>query len=423
MMRASLYAFGSTLLTCLVVSKVFIEKEQFYPATLYLTSAKGCLVVLGNMALVFTMLFGHTIRLIFLGSLREIEIEHLWEKVSGTLMDTLLMVTIFREEISSKSAAMFVFMVLVKIFHWLSQDRVDYIQQTPVLGRGAYLRIFSLMVTLLVTDLLVLRYCISQILSVGVSILVLFWFEYTLLVLTINATIVRFFLNVYDMRHAGRWEAKGAVVLYLDFITDMIKLSIYLAFFSITLHYYGMPLHIIRPLFLTIFSFRKRFQELRQYHRATRNLNERFPDATEVELAEGDTMCVICREEMTLGHAKRLLCGHILHPHCLRSWMERQQSCPKCRMTVLWEDLPAPRPPQFGAPNAHPPQQWLAPDNQGYHYNHHHQPLEGQPQPETGSVGEQLSILQDQAAILQQQVLAMQAEIQKLKRMIDNQNL
>ena len=36
---------------------------------------------------------------------------------------------------------------------------------------------------------------------------------------------------------------------------------------------------------------------------------------------------------MTSG--KKLPCNHIFHAHCLRSWFQRQQSCPTCRMDVL----------------------------------------------------------------------------------------
>ena len=51
-----------------------------------------------------------------------------------------------------------------------------------------------------------------------------------------------------------------------------------------------------------------------------------FPDATEEELDAADRICIICREPMT--SAKKLRCGHMFHFHCLRSWLERQQTCP-----------------------------------------------------------------------------------------------
>lgn len=42
--------------------------------------------------------------------------------------------------------------------------------------------------------------------------------------------------------------------------------------------------------------------------------------------------------------AKKLICGHLFHVHCLRSWLERQHTCPTCRALVV--------PPENGASTA-----------------------------------------------------------------------
>ena len=39
--------------------------------------------------------------------------------------------------------------------------------------------------------------------------------------------------------------------------------------------------------------------------------------------------CAICRESLT--EAKVLPCGHCFHYNCLRSWVEKSDSCPTCR--------------------------------------------------------------------------------------------
>ena len=126
--------------------------------------------------------------------------------------------------------------------------------------------------------------------------------------------------------------------------------------------FYGMPIHIIRDVALTIRSFYKRITDFVRYRHATRDMNERYPDATPEEIQDED-VCIICREGMqawssagelrqTPGDGstptvdshratderlrpKKLPCGHILHFACLRSWLERQQNCPTCRRAVL----------------------------------------------------------------------------------------
>jgi len=126
--------------------------------------------------------------------------------------------------------------------------------------------------------------------------------------------------------------------------------------------FYGIPIHIIRDVALTIRSFFKRITDFVRYRQATRDMNARYSDATAEEIARED-VCIICREDMRpwqqqptpvqqqadngaadAGAAtavderlrpKKLPCGHILHFACLRSWLERQQNCPTCRRPVL----------------------------------------------------------------------------------------
>lgn len=107
----------------------------------------------------------------------------------------------------------------------------------------------------------------------------------------------------------------------------------YCGYFLILMTYYSVPLYILRDVYVTFRSFMKRVHDMAQYRRATANMQERYPDATQAEIAAGDAMCIICREELTA--AKKLPCGHLFHMHCLRSWLERQQLCPTCRRPVL----------------------------------------------------------------------------------------
>ena len=131
--------------------------------------------------------------------------------------------------------------------------------------------------------------------------------------------------------------------------------------------FYGMPIHIIRDVALTIRSFYKRITDFVRYRQATRDMNARYPDANAEEIARED-VCIICREELhpwspqsnqneqgegneqnapasaspdERSRPKKLPCGHILHFACLRSWLERQQICPTCRRPVLVPDAGA----------------------------------------------------------------------------------
>ncbi|KAF6983143.1 hypothetical protein CFC21_001417 [Triticum aestivum] len=95
---------------------------------------------------------------------------------------------------------------------------------------------------------------------------------------------------------------------------------------------HGVPLHLIRELYETLRNFKIHVSDYVHRRKITSTMNGRFPDATADELNVSDVTCIICREEMTT--AKKLLCGHLFHVHCLRSWRERQHTCPTCRSPI-----------------------------------------------------------------------------------------
>lgn len=81
-------------------------------------------------------------------------------------------------------------------------------------------------------------------------------------------------------------------------------------------------------------NFKKALNDVILSRRAIRNMNTLYPDATQEELQLSDNICIICREDM-VSNSKKLPCGHIFHTTCLRSWFQRQQTCPTCRLNIL----------------------------------------------------------------------------------------
>ena len=71
----------------------------------------------------------------------------------------------------------------------------------------------------------------------------------------------------------------------------------YISFFAILFTFYGLPIHILRDVVLTMRSFGKRVVDFIRYRNATRDMNRRYADATAEEIARED-VCIICREEM-----------------------------------------------------------------------------------------------------------------------------
>ena len=247
---------------------------------LYLSTSKLSVVVLGNLAFALTLCFGHLLKQIFLGQLREAEIERLYERTKYAIMETCLAMTIFREEFNVKFVVMFVSLLFVKIFHWLAGDRVEFMEQSPTSTRLQHVRVCSLVAVLVTLDVAFLSYAVSHTLSRGPSVLLLFGFEYVILASRAVAVAAKYAIGRIDAFLDGRWDGKGTCVFYLELMTDLLHLFVYFVFFLIIFAYYGLPVHLVRDLYVTFRNFRRRVADFLRYRKVTANLNERFPDCS-----------------------------------------------------------------------------------------------------------------------------------------------
>ncbi|CAI9785553.1 unnamed protein product [Fraxinus pennsylvanica] len=300
----------------------------------YLSTSKISLVLLLNMGLVIMCILWQLAKKIFLGSLREAEVERLNEQSWREVMEILFAITIFRQDFSVTFLAMVTTLLLIKALHWLAQKRVEYIETTPSVPKLSHIRIVSFMGFLLLIDSLFLYESVKYLIETRQpSVSLFFAFEYMILATTTVSTFVKYVFYVSDMLMDGQWEKKAVYTFYLELIRDLLHLTMYMCFFLVIFMNYGVPLHLIRELYETFRNFKIRVADYMRYRKIASNMNDRFPDATPEELDVSDATCIICREEMTT--AKKLICGHLFHVHCLRSWLERQNTCPTCRALVV----------------------------------------------------------------------------------------
>ncbi|EYU22388.1 hypothetical protein ABFS82_05G006200 [Erythranthe guttata] len=334
MLKLQTYAGLSFIATLAVTYHAFSSRGQFYPAMVYLSTSKISLVLLLNMGLVLMCILWQLTKKIFLGSLREAEVERLNEQSWREIMEILFAVTIFRQDFSVTFIAMVTALLLIKALHWMAQKRVEYIETTPTVTKLSHFRIVSFMGFLLLIDVSFMYKSIKYLLDTRTASVSLFFsFEYMILATTTIATFVKYIFYVSDMLMEGQWERKAVYTFYLELIRDLLHLTMYMCFFLVIFVNYGVPLHLIRELYETFRNFKIRIADYIRYRKITSNMNDRFPDATPEELDTSDVTCIICREEMTT--AKKLICGHLFHVHCLRSWLERQNTCPTCRALVV----------------------------------------------------------------------------------------
>ncbi|KKZ62653.1 E3 ubiquitin-protein ligase synoviolin [[Emmonsia] crescens] len=413
-MRLAAYAGVSTALAAGVILKALHQRANFYSACVYLSQSHANLMILTNLCLLVVGFVLYGLQRLLYGPLRPIETEQLYEKAWFAVTETCLAMTIFRGEMGAWFLVMFVCLLVGKVWGWIGEGRVEILEQQPPQNpRLFHTRLAFSLILAVSFNTLMLEYAVKTVLrQARPDMMVMFGFEFAILSILSTSTAARYAISLWEIyitrqqRHAKMeerraeiraaraeaiqqqsssesqeplnnlpneddidemeldvpgWEEKGRWVFYLDLVTDFLKLIVYMSFFAILFTFYGLPIHILRDVVLTMRSFGKRVVDFLRYRNATRDMNERYPDATAEEIAAGD-VCIICREEMEPwqpaappngegGPArpagpisdrlrpKKLPCGHILHFACLRSWLERQQICPTCRRPVATAGL------------------------------------------------------------------------------------
>ncbi|CAN8008950.1 unnamed protein product, partial [Ixodes pacificus] len=359
-MRAFLLTLGSVVLTTAVIGNAYYQKKQFYPSVVYLTKSNPSMAIIYLQAFVMVILTGKLMRKVFFGQLRAAEMEHLIERSWYAVTETCLAFTVFRDDFSPKFVALFTLLLFLKCFHWLAEDRVDYMERSPIISYIFHLRVVALLLLLGFLDYAFVAHAYHTTLTKGASVQVVFGFEYAILLSIVVNIYIKYFLHTMDLHSENPWENKAVYLLYTELVVSFIKVVLYLTFMAIMIKIHTFPLFAIRPMYLSMRAFKKAFNDVIMSRRAIRNMNTLYPDATAEELASADNVCIICREEMVGGGNKRLPCSHIFHTACLRSWFQRQQTCPTCRMDVLRHPqataAPSPQAPHPAAPNAQPPQ-------------------------------------------------------------------
>ncbi|XP_067119818.1 E3 ubiquitin-protein ligase synoviolin A [Centruroides vittatus] len=351
-MRAALLTIGSLVLTITVIGNAYYQKNQFYPSVVYITKSNPSMAVIYLQAFVLVLLMGKLMRKVFFGQLRAAEMEHLIERSWYAVTETCLAFTVFRDDFSPKFVALFTLLLFLKCFHWLAEDRVDYMERSPVISWLFHIRVISLLSLLGALDYAFVSHAYHSTLTKGPSVQLVFGFEYAILFSIVINIFIKYILHSIDLQSENPWENKAVYLLYCELLMGSVKVILYIIFMVIMIKIHTFPLFAIRPMYLSMRAFKKAVNDVILSRRAIRNMNTLYPDATPEELATVDNVCIICREEMTGGgSSKKLPCNHIFHATCLRSWFQRQQTCPTCRMDVLRVATPT----STNVPNANAP--------------------------------------------------------------------
>ncbi|VDM14709.1 unnamed protein product [Wuchereria bancrofti] len=167
----------SVILTLLTVGNAFFQKKQFYPSVVYITKSSPSMAVMYVQGLVIAYMIFQVIRKLFFGELRAAEYEHLSERTWHAIMETCLAFTVFRDDFSPRFVMQFVFLLFIKLFHWLSEDRVDFMERSPIITVLFHCRMISLLAFLSALDSYFISHAYFTTLIRGASVQIVFGFE------------------------------------------------------------------------------------------------------------------------------------------------------------------------------------------------------------------------------------------------------
>lgn len=197
MFRTAVMMAASLALTGAVVAHAYYLKHQFYPTVVYLTKSSPSMAVLYIQAFVLVFLLGKVMGKVFFGQLRAAEMEHLLERSWYAVTETCLAFTVFRDDFSPRFVALFTLLLFLKCFHWLAEDRVDFMERSPNISWLFHCRIVSLMFLLGILDFLFVSHAYHSILTRGASVQLVFGFEVKL----VRGTKLRRYLMCYEQSY------------------------------------------------------------------------------------------------------------------------------------------------------------------------------------------------------------------------------
>ena len=103
--------------------------------------------------------------------------QHLIERSWYAVTETCLAFTVFRDDFSPRFVAQFTLLLFLKCFHWLAEDRIDYMERSPVLSWVFHVRAVLLLMFLGMVDAVLVHIAYNTTMQSGASVQLVFGFE------------------------------------------------------------------------------------------------------------------------------------------------------------------------------------------------------------------------------------------------------
>ncbi|KAL3860029.1 hypothetical protein ACJMK2_010202 [Sinanodonta woodiana] len=323
-------------------------REQVLPSDSYtwnmlfvVTTEAWCVWTLVNTAYCCLILLGKLIQKLVFGDLRVSEQQHLKDKFWNFLFYKFIFIFGVMNVQTMEEVVMWVaWFTVLGFFHLLTQlskDRFEYLSFSPSTPRFIHVKLLSLLMVILLSCCGLMALCVYIGLQAGITIFAFMAAECMLLALRAFYVAVRYAIHLIDMNLEGIWENRSIYVYFTELTFELAVLSVDFAHHLHMLLWGNIflsmaSLVICMQLRYLFYEFQRRIKRHKNYRRVVKNMEARFPIATQEEIKKNCDDCAICWEKME--SARRLPCGHLFHNSCLRSWLEQDTSCPTCRTTL-----------------------------------------------------------------------------------------
>lgn len=186
------------------------------------------------------------------------------------ITETCLAFTVFRDDFNPKFVALFTVLLFLKSFHWLADDRVDYVshsygfqrliisikqfqmERSPVISWLFHVRVLNLLAVLGILDFHFIGHAYQSTITKGASVQLVFGFEYAILITMVVNIAIKYALHSVDLNSENPWDNKAVFLLYTELVIGFIKVVLYVSFVAIMVRIYTLPLFAFRPMYYTM---------------------------------------------------------------------------------------------------------------------------------------------------------------------------
>ncbi|SCU81712.1 LAMI_0B07360g1_1 [Lachancea mirantina] len=336
---------------------------SFLDATLKLSDGINLMVSANFMIANCVLLWKLFTRILF-GELRLIEYEHIFERLSFTIVNSILVSTMFKEQDFLAALSLASLLIFVKVLHWILSDRLEHVFQVNAEDASIarlLLSKFSFNVAILgLIDVQMIRFCLhrsgdpqdSQ--NSSSPVFLIYGIDFAMLLVEIVNVVLNASIKIIELRCYQRansfdnedfngLENKFLYEKFVDVLCRFLKTLLHLSL----LKPFRMPMILAKDVVWNCIALYQSSKSLWKGWRNNKQLDEKLPNVASQDLdSHEDKMCIVCMDDMlpladvtsSRLKPKRLPCGHCLHLGCLKNWMERSQTCPICRLPVFDEN-------------------------------------------------------------------------------------